>query len=61
VTLTIKEENKHLRNMRKQTINVLDNWIHVSPLIKGAEDEKKSFKPIINNKTIPYSYVNYIY
>ncbi len=42
-------------------MNVLDNWIHISPQTKWAKDEEKKLEPIINNETIPYSYVNYIY
>ncbi len=47
--------------MREQTVNVLDDWIHASSQIEGAKDEKKDFEPVVNNETIPYSYVNYIY
>ena len=47
--------------MRKQTVNVLDNWVHISFQTKWAEDEKKDLELIINNEIIPYLYVNYIY
>jgi len=48
--------------MRKQTVNVLDNWIHMPLQAKEAEDEhEKNPKPVINNEIISYSYINYIY
>src|SRR6266540_3410741 len=59
--LVIKEENRHLRNMRDQTVNVLDDWVHAPFQTTWADEEEKSLEPIINNETIPYSYINYIY
>ena len=47
--------------MREQIVNVLDDWIYASPKIKWAEEKEKELKLMINNETIPYSYVNYIY
>ncbi len=47
--------------MREQIINVMDDWIHTSPQTEWAEDKEKELEPIINNETIPYLYVNYIY
>ncbi len=29
--------------------------------MKWVENEEKDLRPVVNNKTIPYSYVNYIY
>ena len=57
----IKEKNRHFRNIREQTVNVLDNWIHALLQAEQAEEEEKRLEPAVNNKTIPYSYVNYIY
>jgi len=59
--ITIKEENKHLRNMREQTVNVLDDRILIPPQTEEIEEEEKDLEPVINNETIPYSYINYIY
>ena len=59
--LVIKEENRHLRNIRDQTVNVLDDWVHAPSQTTWAEEEEKSIKPIINDEIILYSYVNYIY
>ena len=42
-------------------MNVLDDWVYASPQTTWADEEEKSFEPIINNETIPYAYVNYIY
>ena len=42
-------------------MNVLDDWIHTPPQTTWADEEEKSLEPIINNETVPYSYVNYIY
>ena len=47
--------------MREQIINVLNNWMHTSPQKEQAEEKEKDLKSVINNKMIPYSYVNYIY
>jgi len=36
-------------------------YIHYLKWNEWAENEKKSLEPVVNNETIPYSYVNYIY
>ncbi len=47
--------------MREQTENVLDDWVHAPSQRKKPEKKEKDLKSVINNETIPYSYVNYIY
>jgi len=59
--LTIKEKNRYFRNIREQTVNVLDDWVYASFQTKKIEDEEKDLEPVVNNETISYSYVNYFY
>ncbi len=59
--IVIKKENRHLKNMKEQIVNILNDWIHISSQIEWTEDEENKLKPIINNETISYLYVNYIY
>jgi len=47
--------------MKEQIVNILNDWIHISSQIEWTEDEENKLKPIINNETISYLYVNYIY
>jgi len=47
--------------MSDQTVNILDDWVYASSQTTWANEEEKSLEPIINNETVPYSYVNYIY
>ena len=47
--------------MREQIVNVLDDQIYTSLQTTWAKDKEKDLELVINNKTIPYSYVNYIY
>jgi len=42
-------------------VNILDNWIYTLSWTEWVKNKDKGLKLIINNKTILYSYVNYIY
>ena len=47
--------------MRKQTVNILDDWIYASSQTEWVKNEEKELKTVINNETISYLYVSYIY
>jgi len=42
-------------------VNILNDWIHALSQTNWVKDKDREFELVINNKTIPYSYVKYIY